>query len=84
MPSLSNAVEINGYLVRELRKRDGLSVVELAAALGCQRPYVAKIELGHSRRVSLKVFNALIATFGIEDRRALLANPYGEALEDVG
>lgn len=83
MPSLSNAVEINGFLVRELRKREGLSVVELAAAVGCQRPYIAKIEVGLSRRVSVKVFNALLAALNIEDRRALLANPYGEALEDV-
>lgn len=81
MPT-SNTVEINGFLVRELRKRDGMSVVELASRIECQRPYVAKIELGHSRRVSVKVFNALLAALAIDDRRALLANPYGDPVED--
>lgn len=82
MPS-SNTVEINGYLVRELRKRNGLSVVELARLLDCTRPHVANMELGHRRRVSLKTLNALVAAFSIEDRRALLANPYGD-LVDLG
>jgi transcriptional regulator with XRE-family HTH domain len=81
MPT-SNTVEINGFLIRELRKRGGLSVVELAERIGVKRPYVAKIELGHSRRVSVKVFNALIATFAIEDHRALLAKPYGDDLAE--
>ena len=75
----SNTVEINGFLVRELRKRDGLSVVELARLLEVTRPHVANMELGHRRRVSLKTLSALVAAFGIEDRRALLANPYGDA-----
>lgn len=79
----SNTVEINGFLVRELRKRDNLSVVALANLLDCTRPHVANIELGHRRRVSLDTFKALIAAFGIEDRRALLANPYGTDLVDL-
>lgn len=71
--------EVNGFAIRELRKRSGLGVAELAAAVGCQRPYIAKIELGHSRRVSPKVFNALLAALTIEDRRSVLANPHGSA-----
>ena len=59
-----------------------MGVAELAAAVWVERPYIAKIELGHSRRVSPKVFNALLAALAITDRRALLANPYG-ASEDV-
>lgn len=58
-----------------------MGVAELAAAVGVNRPYIAKIELGHSRRVSPKVFNALIAALGINDRRAIMANPYGASLD---
>ena len=79
MPT-ATTYEINGFAVRELRKRSGLSPVELAAAIKVQRAYVARIELGHSRRVSMRVFNALIAALSIEDRRVLLANPYGDEL----
>lgn len=79
----SNTVEINGFIVRELRKRDGLSVVELAKRLDCTRAHVANIELGHRRRVTLATLNSLVAAFGIEDRRSLLANPYGD-LADLG
>lgn len=70
-------VEVNGYVVRELRMRDGLSVQALADLVEVKRPYIAKIELGHSRRVSPKVFNALCAALTITDRRVLLANPHG-------
>lgn len=84
MPS-ATTVEINGFAVRELRVRSGLSVVDLARAVEVQRPYIAKIELGHSPRVSPKVFKAILAALSINDRRALLANPHGEAaeLEDI-
>ena len=54
-------------------------MVELAEAAGVQRPYIVKLELGHSRRVSPAVFNGIVAALGIEDRRAILANPYGAA-----
>lgn len=78
MPA-KTTVEINGFIVRELRIRSGLSVVELAEQVGVKRPYIAKIELGHSQRVSPGVFNALLSTFSIDDRRVLLANPHGSA-----
>lgn len=77
MAGTKPTVEINGFALRELRIRDGRSVQTLAAEVGVQRPYIVKIELGHSRRVSPKVFNALLAAFSISDRRALLANPHG-------
>lgn len=78
-------IEINGYAVRELRIRSGLGVQELAAQIGVTRAYVAKIELGHSRRVSPKTYNALLSALSIHDRRSLLCNPHGEAadVEDV-
>lgn len=73
-------VEVNGFVVRDLRMREGLSVQELADTVGVKRPYIAKIELGHSRRVSPKVFNGLLSALSVNDRRVLLANPYA-ALE---
>lgn len=76
--------EIHGPAVREIRLRSGVAVAELAERVGVKRPYIAKIELGHSRRVSPKTFNAIVAALGIEDRRAIIANPYGAAdLDEV-
>lgn len=77
MASTRTTVEVNGYALRELRIRSGLGVNELAEQVGVKRPYIAKIELGHSRNVSPKVFNALLAALTINDRRVLLANPHG-------
>lgn len=76
-------VEVNGFAIREIRIRSGLGVAELATSVGVQRPYIAKIELGHSRRVSPKVFTAILAALSITDRRVLLANPHGAELEAV-
>ena len=70
-------IEIHGPAIREIRVRSGMGVAELAAAVGVNRPYIAKLELGHSRRVSPKVFSALVAALTITDRRAIIANPYG-------
>lgn len=85
MPTTTpTTVEVNGFVVREVRMRSGLGVQELADLAGVKRPYIAKIELGHSRRVSPKVFNALMSALTISDRRVLLANPYGSVeLEPV-
>jgi transcriptional regulator with XRE-family HTH domain len=79
MAGTKSTVEINGFVVRELRIRDGRSVQALAKEITVTRAYIAKIELGHSTRVSPQVFNALLAAFSIEDRRVLLANPHGTA-----
>lgn len=81
MSTTPTTVEVNGYAIRELRIRSGLGVMDLANQVGVKRPYIAKIELGHSRRVSPKVFNSLLAALSIQDRRALLANPHGAADE---
>jgi transcriptional regulator with XRE-family HTH domain len=79
MPTTPTTVEVNGYAIRELRIRSGLGVAELAQQVGVTRAYIAKIELGHSRRVSPKMFAALLASLSIQDRRSLLANPHGAA-----
>lgn len=79
--STATTVEVNGFALRELRVRSGVGVADLAARVGVQRPYIAKIELGHSRKVSPKVFNELLSALAITDRRVLLANPHGAELE---
>lgn len=83
MPGTKPAVEINGYVVRALRIRDGLSMETLADLADVKRAYINKIEVGLSRQVSPKVFNALIAAFSLTDRRVLLADPHGASTEDV-
>jgi transcriptional regulator with XRE-family HTH domain len=83
MTTTKTTVEINGFAVRELRIRSGLSVVDLAQRADVTRAYIAKIELGHSQRVSPKMFGALLSALSIHDRRVLLANPHGAALEAV-
>lgn len=75
-------IEVNGYALREIRVRSGIGVRELAEQVGATRAYIAKIELGHSQRVSPKVYNALLAALTIADRRSLLANPHA-AVEAV-
>lgn len=70
----TTAVPINGAALRELRIRTGVSVADLAVEIGVTRAYLTKIELGHSKRVSPTVFNALLSALRIADRRALLAH----------
>lgn len=79
MSTTQTTVEVNGYALRHVRVLSGIGVADLAAAVGVQRPYIAKIELGHSQRVSPKVYNALLAALAITDRRVLMANPHGPA-----
>lgn len=81
MAGTRTTVQINGFAVRELRIRSGLGVQELAERAGVKRPYIARIELGHSQRVSPKVYNAILSALAINDRRVLLANPHGNACE---
>lgn len=83
MSTTATTVEVNGFALRELRVRSGLGVAELAERVGVKRPYIAKIELGHSQRVSPKVFNSLLSALSINDRRVLLANPHGLVLAEA-
>lgn len=59
------SVAINGGKIRRLRKERGLEVAELAGLVGCGRPYIAKIELGHSKRVSAATFARLCDALAI-------------------
>lgn len=70
-------IEINGYVVREIRIRAGIDIADLAKRAGVQRASMANIELGHRQRVSPKVYNAILSALTIADRRVLLAHPHG-------
>jgi transcriptional regulator with XRE-family HTH domain len=83
MSTTATTIEVNGYALRELRIRSGLGVAELAEQVKVKRPYIAKIELGHSRRVSPRVYQSLLDVLSITDRRVLLANPHGEASAEL-
>lgn len=74
-------IEVNGFALREIRVRSGQGVAQLAQSAEVSRAYIAKLELGHSHRVSPKVFNALLAALSITDRRALIADPHAHDVE---
>jgi transcriptional regulator with XRE-family HTH domain len=69
-------IEVNGYALREIRVRSGVDMTPFAELVGVTRSYLAKIELGRNRRVSPKVYAAILAALDIRDRRTLLANPH--------
>lgn len=72
----ATTIPINGYALRTIRVLTGLGVSDLAAQVEVERSYIAKIELGHSRRVSPAVFRAICDALEIQDRRALMAHPH--------
>lgn len=76
-------VLIQGYALREIRQRSGISPQSLAAQLGVNRSYITKIELGHSKRVSVAFYANLLAALEIEDRRTLLGNLVEAGIEAV-
>lgn len=68
-------VAINGFALRVIRERTGIKVMELAQALGCDRSYITKIELGTSKRVGVGFYRQLLEQLAITDHRTLLATP---------
>lgn len=80
MATNPTAIDINGYALRMIRVRSGVGVAELAEQIGKTRSYVAKIELGHNKRVSPETYKALLDALQIEDHRTLLVSPHAEAV----
>lgn len=74
-------IEVNGFAFREIRVRSGMDIAPTAAAIGISRPYLAHLELGQRVRVRPPVFLAMLRVLQIKDRRALLADPHGPAVE---
>lgn len=80
MPA-ATTVEINGYALREIRVRSGVGVKALADQMGCARSYIARMETGHTTRVSPEMFDRLNDALHITDKRTLMAFPHrGEAV----
>jgi transcriptional regulator with XRE-family HTH domain len=77
------SVAINGYALREIRKRSNVSMGALAEQVAIGEGYMSKIERGLSFRVSAELYAKFIAVLVIEDYRTLLANPHAESLADA-
>lgn len=77
------SVAINGYALREIRKRSGVTMGGLAEQVNISEAHLSKLERGHSFRVSEELYSRLIAVLVIEDYRTLLANPHAESLVDA-
>ena len=50
MPTVEEALKRHrdGVRIRELREQRGMTVTRLAELVGCSRPHMSNIELGHS------------------------------------
>ncbi len=70
----TTAVAVDGDKLRKLRKERGIEVADLASRVGVGRPYISKLELGHSKRASVRVYAALLRELEIDDYEALLAD----------
>ncbi|MFC4146578.1 helix-turn-helix domain-containing protein [Micromonospora mangrovi] len=70
----TTAVPINGAALRRIRIDRGIEVAELARRIQVSRPYISKLELGHSKRVSPTVHKALLQVLQLTDRDALRAD----------
>lgn len=70
---------MNGPAIREKRMDLRVEIQDLADEIGVSRAYLCKVELGHSKRVSVTVLDRLEKALKVRDRRALLADPYSEA-----
>jgi transcriptional regulator with XRE-family HTH domain len=73
MKAREETIDIHGYALREIREAKGRAVAELADALGVDRSYITRLELGHSRRVSRVFYSKLMAELDIRDHRVLYA-----------
>lgn len=73
MRAREETIDIHGYALREIREAKGRKVADLAASLGCDRSYITRLELGHSKRVSRVFYAQLLKELDVRDYRALLA-----------
>lgn len=71
MDNAPTTVPVNGPVLRELRMRSGLSISSLAAAVGVDRSWINKLEVGE-RDVSPELFDQITRHLGVRDRRVLI------------
>jgi len=77
-------VAINGYTLRAMRILAGLTTTNflqqvVTDTVNLDRTLLNRIENGHVATVRADVFNRFVAVLGLEDRKALMANPHGNA-----
>lgn len=77
-----DAVEVNGPAIRALRQALRVEIADLATEIGVSRAYLCKVELGHSRRMSVGTLGKLEDSLRVTDRRALVARPYDYPVPD--
>lgn len=77
MPATSDTIPINGYALRAIRKGLRITPAQLAEAIGRDRTYIVKMEMGKVDRVGTQTFDALVMHLALEDRRAIMALPHG-------
>lgn len=85
MPTPSNGVAVNGYALGALRTALGDTRSNVAKVSGVDVSYQSRIESGQRSVVSPEKFAGLArwaASHGI-DRRALMAQPVAERLEQA-
>ena len=73
------SLAVNGPAIRAIREAQRINIADLAKEIGVSRSYLAKIELGHRKKVGLDVVAALERALLLTDRRAILASPFPEA-----
>lgn len=74
-------IEVNGFAFREIRVRSGINAAPCALEIGIDRSYLNRLENGDRVRVSPEVFAGMIRALSLADRRAILANPHGSAID---
>lgn len=68
---------MNGPALRHIRTLTGLNARQLAVEVGVTPDYIRKIENGISKQVGPALFVRLMTALRIDDRRVLLADPWG-------
>lgn len=69
---------VNGPALRCIRERSGRSCSSLAKAVGVDVSFLARVERGEKRGVSLAVLVGIVRELEIADARAILVDPYSE------
>ena len=77
-------VAINGYTLRAMRVLAGLSTSNFIKQVSTEdvtldRTVLNRIENGHILTVDPALFKRFVTVLGLDDRKALMANPHADA-----
>lgn len=67
---------VHGPALRCVREAREWSGVALAEEIGVDADYLYKIERGHQKRIQPELYDRILRTLRITDRRVLLADPW--------